>query len=162
VPALKRDLERYLHIARDRLRAAANGRAGAAASGLNRHTGAVVGSARQCLKRSVTPSTATIFPPRWLTRLDRQAKLEIDRFNHAISERFGDRTLLTNAAREPSGSIFDKAADGLRSGEREQLRQAWPLMRVAQKIAAHERTTQALKQAEQLQLGLRQSMALKL
>ena len=41
---------------------------------------------------------------------NREAKAEIDRFNKAIAARFGERTLLTDAAREPSGKVFDKAA----------------------------------------------------
>jgi Ti-type conjugative transfer relaxase TraA len=162
VPALKRDIERYLSI-----RQTASERIEKEEQAF-RHRVSIDIPALSSVARSVLEKVRYAIDSNDLPAAlghalyDRQAKLEIDRFNHAISERFGDRTLLTNAAREPSGSIFDKAADGLRSGEREQLRQAWPLMRVAQKIAAHERTTQALKQAEQLQLGLRQSMALKL
>ena len=69
--------------------------------------------------------------------------------------------MLTNAAREPSGTLFDKAAEGLRPVEREKLREAWPLMRTTQQLAAHERTTQTLKQTEQLRLAQRQGMAWK-
>jgi hypothetical protein len=40
-------------------------------------------------------------------------KSKIDGVNKAIAERFGERTLLTNAAREPSRKLFNKAAYGL-------------------------------------------------
>lgn len=92
---------------------------------------------------------------------NRASKVEIDSFNRAVSERFGERTLLTNSGREPSGGLFDKAAEGLRPGEREKLREAWPVMRTAQQLAAHERTEEALKQAENLRLVHRQSPVLK-
>jgi len=92
---------------------------------------------------------------------DRMAKAEIDGFNQAITERLGERTLLTNAAREPSGKLFDKAADGLARGERQKLAEAWPVMRAAQQIAAHERTVETLKQTENLRLSQRQTPVLK-
>jgi hypothetical protein len=44
---------------------------------------------------------------------------------------------------------------------REQLREAWPAMRTAQRLAAQERTTQALKQAEAERLTQRQGQTLK-
>lgn len=38
--------------------------------------------------------------------------------------RFGELTLLGNAAREPSDALFDTAGVSLRLGERDKLRQA--------------------------------------
>ncbi|RWJ58464.1 MAG: conjugal transfer protein TraA, partial [Mesorhizobium sp.] len=86
---------------------------------------------------------------------------EIDGFNKAIAERFGDRMLLTNAAREPSGKVFQKAAEGLAPGERQKLAQAWPVMRTAQQLAAHERTAETLKQSEGLRQTERQTPVLR-
>ena len=91
----------------------------------------------------------------------REVKGEIDGFNKAIAERFGERTLLTNAAREPSGKVFDKAADGLAPGERQKLAEAWPTMRTAQQLAAHERTAATLKQSENLRQTQRQTPVMK-
>ncbi|WP_040853559.1 Ti-type conjugative transfer relaxase TraA [Phyllobacterium sp. YR531] len=90
-----------------------------------------------------------------------EIKAEIDVVSKAVAERFGERTLLVNAARNPSGSIFDKAAAGLAATEREKLVKAWPVMRTVQQLAAHERTAQTLKQTEKLHLSQRQSQVAK-
>ena len=92
---------------------------------------------------------------------NREARLEIDGFNKAVAERFGERALLTNAAREPSGKLFDTLAKGLQSQEKERLREAWPVMRTAQQLAAQERTAATLKQAEELRLSQRQTPVMK-
>lgn len=92
---------------------------------------------------------------------DKETKLEIDGFNKAVAERFGERTLLTNAAREPSGRVFESMAKGLQPQEKERLQEAWPVMRTAQQLAAQERTAATLKQVEELKLSQRQSPAMK-
>ena len=92
---------------------------------------------------------------------NRETKLEIDGFSTAVTERFGERTLLTNAAREPSGKLFDKLSDSLSHQEKERLKGAWPIMRTAQQLAAHERTTEILRQVEKLRLAQRQTPVLK-
>lgn len=92
---------------------------------------------------------------------NRETKLEIDGFSKAVAERFGERSLLTNAAHEPSGKLLDKMADGLHAQERERLREAWPVMRASQQLAAHERTATALRQAEDLRLVQRQTPVMK-
>ena len=43
-----------------------------------------------------------------------------------------------------------RSATGLNPAQREQLASAWPTMRTAQQLAAHERTAVAVKQAEAL------------
>ena len=88
-------------------------------------------------------------------------KAEIDTFNSAVAERFGERTLLGNAAKPASGAAFEKAAFGMRSGERQKLAAAWPVMRAGQQVAAQERTQQALKESETLRQTQRQSQGLK-
>ncbi|WP_157016844.1 Ti-type conjugative transfer relaxase TraA [Mesorhizobium xinjiangense] len=92
---------------------------------------------------------------------DKMVKAEIDAFNKAVSERFGERTLLSNSAKDATGSTFEKQAFGMAPGERERLASAWPTMRAGQQLAAHERTTQALKDTEALRQSQRQSEALK-
>lgn len=92
---------------------------------------------------------------------DRMAKAEIDAFNKAVSERFGERSLLSNAAKDATGPAFEKQAFGMSPGERQKLAIAWPMMRAGQQLAAHERTTQALKEAEALRQTQRQSQVLK-
>jgi hypothetical protein len=88
-------------------------------------------------------------------------KAELDTFNKAVSERFGERTLLGNSAKAPSGATFDKAAQGMSPGDREKLSTAWPVMRAGQQLAAHERTQQALKQSEAMRQTQTRSQGVK-
>jgi hypothetical protein len=92
---------------------------------------------------------------------DKMVKVEIDAFNKAVSERFGERALLSNSAKDTAGSTFEKQAFGMSPGNREKLAAAWPTMRAGQQLAAHERTTQALKEGETLRQSQRQSQVLK-
>jgi hypothetical protein len=92
---------------------------------------------------------------------DRMVKAELDTFNKAVSERFGERAFLGNAAKEASGPGFEKAAQGMQPGERQKLAAVWPVMRAGQQLAAQERTEQALKQSEALRQSQRQSHGLK-
>ncbi|MET3648625.1 hypothetical protein ABIC60_003277 [Phyllobacterium ifriqiyense] len=85
-------------------------------------------------------------------------KAEIDIFGKAVAERFGEQTLLMNAARHASGSLFDKAAEGLAPAEREKLVKAWPLMRTARQLAAHERAAETLKMTESLRQAQQQQV----
>lgn len=69
--------------------------------------------------------------------------------------------LLTSAAKDTDGSAFGRAAANLSTAEKEKLALAWPIMRAGQQLAAHDRTTQALKETEALRQSQRQSQALK-
>lgn len=82
---------------------------------------------------------------------NRMAKAEIDGFNAAIAERFGDRAFLGINANRPDGPAFDAMAAGLKPAERETLVTAWPAMRAAQKLAAHEKTEQAIKERQAIE-----------
>ncbi len=75
----------------------------------------------------------------------------------AVAERFGERVLLSNSARKPEGQLFEKLAAGLKPEEKDSLKEAWPVIRTAQQLAAHERTTTTLKQVEDLRLAQRQT-----
>ncbi|MEO5755759.1 MAG: Ti-type conjugative transfer relaxase TraA [Mesorhizobium sp.] len=160
-PALKRDIERYL-----RLREAAVQKIEAEEHVL-RHRVSIdipaLSPAAHCVLERVRDAIDRNDLPAALgyALADRMTKAEIDGFNKAVTERFGERTLLINAAREPSGKMFDKAAEGLAPGERQKLAEAWPVMRTAQQLAAHERTTETLKQTENLRLSQRQNPVLK-
>jgi len=160
-PALARDLERYREMRETAtLRLAAEERA-------QRHRvsidiPALSPSARNVLERVRDAIDRNDLPAGLEYALaDKMVKAELDGFNKAIAERFGDRSLLTNAAREPSGKPFEKLAQGLAPQERERLAEAWPVMRAAQQLAAHERTAATLKQVEDLRLSQRQTPALK-
>lgn len=92
---------------------------------------------------------------------DKMVKAEIDTFNRAMSERFGERAFLSEAAKDTSGPVFEKQAFGMPPAGRQELAKAWPIMRAAQQLAAHERTTEGLKQTEALRQSQRQSQVLK-
>lgn len=161
VPALRRDIERYLQV--------------------RQSAGEKIAAEEQTLRRRVSIDIPALSPDayRVFERVrdaidrndlpaalgfavsDREIKTEIDGFNKAVAERFGDRRLLVNDARKPSGKLFDHAAEGMAPTDRQKLAEAWPVMRAGQQLAAHERTTEALKQSENLRLSQRQSPALK-
>ena len=82
---------------------------------------------------------------------NRLVKAEIDGFNAAIAERFGDRAFLGINANRAEGPAFDAMAAGLKPTEREKLATAWPAMRAVQKLAAHEKTEQAIKERQAIE-----------
>lgn len=161
VLALKRDLERYLQMresAVQRHEAEENTqrqRVSIDIPALSPAARAVLERVRDAIDRNDLPAALAY------ALSNRETKLEIDEFNKAVAQRFGERTLLTNAAREPSGKLFDKLAEGLTYQEKERLKEAWPVMRTAQQLAAHERTTETLRQVEELRLAQRQTPVVK-
>lgn len=161
VPALKRDLERYLQMresAVQRHEAEENTlrqRVSIDIPTLSPAARAVLERVRDAIDRNDLPAALAY------ALSNRETKLEIDEFNKAVAQRFGERTLLTNAAREPSGNLFDKLSEGMQQQEKERVKEAWPVMRTAQQLAAHERTTETLRQVEELRLAQRQTPVVK-
>ncbi|RUV66112.1 Dtr system oriT relaxase, partial [Mesorhizobium sp. M5C.F.Cr.IN.023.01.1.1] len=161
LPALKRDIERHLSL-RERVvqkleaeEQAMRLRASIEIPALSPAAQRVLERVRDAIDRNDLPAALGY------AISNREVKAEIDGFNKAIAERFGERMLLTNAAREPTGKVIDKAAEGLKPGERQKLAQAWPVMRTAQQLAAHQRTAEALKQSENLRQTQRQTPTIK-
>ena len=161
VPALRRDLERYLDM---RQKAVANyrleeeghrKRTSIEIPSLSPAAARAIEKIRNAIDRNDLPAAVGF------ALADRMVKAELDSFNRAVSERFGERTLLSNGAKDLSGSIFEKAAQGMSPGEREKLAVAWPLMRAGQQLAAQERTQQALKESEALRQTQSKSLGLK-
>ncbi|MEC9463878.1 MAG: Ti-type conjugative transfer relaxase TraA [Pseudomonadota bacterium] len=161
VPALRRDFERYLQMrenAVQRLQAdeqKLRQRASIDIPALSPAARVVLERVRDAIDRNDLPSALAY------ALSNRETKLEIDGFNKAVTERFGERSLLTNVAREPSGKLFDKLSEGLSHMEKDRLKEAWPIMRTAQQLAAHERTTETLRQVEELRLAQRQTPVVK-
>lgn len=161
IPALGREIERYL-----RLRQAATRRLEADETAL-RHRVSIDIPALSSAARVVLEKVRDAIDRNDLSAAlgfalaDRMAKAEIDGFNKAVSERFGERTLFSNRAGDTEGAVFRKAALGLSAAEREKLSTAWSMMRTAQQLAAHERTVKALKETEALRQSQRQSQVLK-
>ena len=161
VPALKRDLEQYLRMretAVQRLQAdeqVLRQRVSIDIPALSPAAHVVLERVRDAIDRNNLPAAMAY------ALSNRETKTEIDGFNHAVTQRFGERTLLTNAAREPSGKLFDKLSEGMQPEQKERLTEAWPIMRASQQLAAHERTVQTLRQAEDLRLAQRQTPVMK-
>lgn len=160
-PALRRDIERYLlmrEAALNKLTAreqAERQRVSIDIPALSLSAAIVLEKVRDAIDRNDLPAALGF------ALADRVAKAEIDAFNRQVSERFGERALLSIGAKEAQGPAFDKAALGLSAGEKQKLATAWPMLRAGQQLAAHERTTQALKEAETLRQAQRQGLTLK-
>lgn len=92
---------------------------------------------------------------------DGMVKAELERFAKVVSERFGERAFLSNAAKAPEGQLFDRLSAGMNAAQRADLKTAWPTMRSAQQLAAQERTAEALKQTASLQQKQSQGPSLK-
>ncbi|PDT81380.1 Ti-type conjugative transfer relaxase TraA [Sinorhizobium sp. BJ1] len=92
---------------------------------------------------------------------DKMVKAELEGFAKAVAERFGERTFVPLAAKDTSGETFKTITAGLSPGQKAEVQSAWSLMGAVQKLGAHERTTEALKQAETLRQTKSQGMSLK-
>ncbi len=79
-----------------------------------------------------------------------QVNSELSRFSRAVAERFGERTFLGIAARDPNGETFDRVSSQMNLVEKQELRRAWPLLRAIHQLAAYERTSVSMKEAERL------------
>lgn len=76
--------------------------------------------------------------------------LELTRFSQAVTERFGERTFLGISAADPNGETFDRVSSQMNLVQKEELRRAWPLLRAIHRLAAYERTSVSMKEAESL------------
>ncbi|UWU19568.1 Ti-type conjugative transfer relaxase TraA (plasmid) [Rhizobium sullae] len=161
VPALKRDLDRYLKMreaAVQRLEAdekVMRQRVSIDIPALSPAALTVLERVRDAIDRNDLSAALGY------AISNRETKLEIDGFNKAVAARFGERSLLTHAAREPSGKLFDTLSQGLKPEETSRLKEAWPVMRTGQQLAARERTAMSLRQAEDLRLSQKQTPVLK-
>jgi len=161
VPALARDLERYL-----RLRAEAERkfeteeRAARVKVAVDIPT--LSSMARQTLEKVRDAIDRNDLPPALAFSLeDKMVRAELEGFARAVSERFGERSMLANSAKTPDGPTFEKLAAGMNAGQRDELKAAWPTIRAAQQLAAQQRTAEGLKQAEAMRQSQRQGLSLK-
>ncbi|MBL8594590.1 MAG: BID domain-containing protein, partial [Devosia sp.] len=161
VPALRRDLERYLLMREQATRrlvveeAATRQRASIDIPALSPAAETVLAKVRDAIDRNDLPAALGF------ALADRMVKAEIDALNTTVRERFGERALLGNGAMDTGGPAFKAASAGLAPAEQQTLASAWPAMRAAQQLAAHERTVSALKETEALRQTQRQGQVLK-
>ncbi|MBW9054574.1 Ti-type conjugative transfer relaxase TraA [Rhizobium mesosinicum] len=92
---------------------------------------------------------------------DKMVKAELEGFAKAVAERFGERTFLPLAAKDTNGETFKTITAGMSPGQKAEVQSAWSLMRAMQKLVAHERTVEAVKQAETMRQAKGQGMSLK-
>ena len=92
---------------------------------------------------------------------DKMVKAELEGFAKAVSERFGERTFLSLAAKEVNGEAFRRVTEGMNATQRQEVSQAWNTMRTVQQLSAHERSVTALKQADALRQTRMQGLTLK-
>ncbi|NLR97320.1 Ti-type conjugative transfer relaxase TraA [Rhizobium sp. P38BS-XIX] len=157
VPALKRDLEQYLRM-RETVSQRLQTDERASRQRVSIDIPALSSAARLVLDRVRDAIDRNDLPAAMVYALgNRETKLEIEGFNKAVTERFGERTLLSKAAREPSGKLYEELSKGMKPEQKVELKQAWPVMRAAQQLSAHERTVQSLSQAEEQRLTQRQA-----
>lgn len=70
---------------------------------------------------------------------DSLVKGELDAFINAVTDRFGERSLLPAAAGAVDGKMFRVLTAGMDKELQVQMRSAWNLMHTAMQIDAHER-----------------------
>ena len=161
VPALARDIERYLraraageheHEAAER---ATRLRMATDIPALSPAAAGILERVRDAIDRNDLPAALGF------ALSNRETKAEIDAFSKAVSERFGDRALLGLSAKDTRGPTFRALTAGMNPAQTASVKAAWPAMRAAQKLAAHERSTQALTQSETMRLAQRPGLGLK-
>jgi len=92
---------------------------------------------------------------------DRNVKAELEGFARAVSERFGERTFLGIASKDANGETYKSVTSGMNPGQKAEVQTAWNSMRTIQQLSAHERTTEAIRQAETMRHIKSQGLSLK-
>ncbi|UXT85268.1 Ti-type conjugative transfer relaxase TraA [Agrobacterium tumefaciens] len=92
---------------------------------------------------------------------DKMVKAELEGFAKAVTERFGERTFLSFAAKDANGEAFQRVTSGMNAAQKSEVQQAWNTMRTVQQLSAHERSVTALKQTEALRQTKFQGLTLK-
>lgn len=147
-PALARNLERYL-TARADAEHKHETEERAVRFKVSVDIPALSPSARQTLERVRDAIDRNDLPAGLEYALvDKMVKAELEGFAKAVSERFGERSLLPLSAKDASGETFQKLTAGMSPAQRSEVQLAWNSMRTVQQLAAHERTTVAMRQVE--------------
>lgn len=87
--------------------------------------------------------------------IDGKVRAELQRFAEAVATRFGERTLLSLAAKNADGEVFQKLTAGMNQAQKSEVQAAWMAMRTSQQLSAAERLTKGPRQVE----GLRQTQS---
>jgi Ti-type conjugative transfer relaxase TraA len=92
---------------------------------------------------------------------DKMIKAELEGFARAVSERFGERTLLPLAAKDTEGETFRSVTAGMTPGQKAEVQTAWSMMRTSQQLAAHERIVNVARQSETVRQTKAEGLSLK-
>ncbi|WP_338835089.1 Ti-type conjugative transfer relaxase TraA [Bradyrhizobium septentrionale] len=160
VPALARDLERFL-----RLRSEAEHRYEAEERAARLKVAvdipALSPSAKQTLERIRDAIDRNDLPSALEFALeDKMIEAELEGFARAVSERFGERALVGLSAKDADGKVFEAISGGTNAAQKEELKAAWPDLRTAQQLAAQQRTAEAQKEADILRQARRPGLSL--
>lgn len=122
VPALARDLERYLRLRAETERKseaeerAARVKVAVDIPALSPAAKNVLERVRDAIDRNDLPAALA------LSLEDKMVKAELEGFARAVNERFGERSMLANSAKTPDGPTFEKLAAGMSAGQRDELK----------------------------------------
>ncbi|MGY3698928.1 Ti-type conjugative transfer relaxase TraA (plasmid) [Bradyrhizobium barranii subsp. apii] len=160
VPALARDLERFL-----RLRSEAEHRYEAEERAARLKVAvdipALSPSAKQTLERIRDAIDRNDLPSALEFALeDKMIEAELEGFARAVSERFGERAFVGLSAKDADGKVFEAISGGTNAAQKEELKAAWPDLRTAQQLAAQQRTAEAQKEADILRQARRPGLSL--
>lgn len=92
---------------------------------------------------------------------DKTVTAELEGFAKAVCERFGERTFLPLAAKDTNGEAFQRVTADMNAVQKNEVRQAWVMMRTVQQLSAHERTLTAPKASEAMRQTKSQGLTLK-
>jgi hypothetical protein len=92
---------------------------------------------------------------------DKMVKAELDGVARTVSERFGERTFLSLAAKGTDGHVFQSVTADMTRQQKVEVQTAWNSMRTVQQLSVHERTAAALKQSETMRQTKNQGQTLK-
>ncbi|AGB73794.1 MULTISPECIES: Ti-type conjugative transfer relaxase TraA [Rhizobium] len=160
-PALARNLERYLRQ-RTEAEHKYDAEERAVRMKISLDIPALSPAAKQTLERVRDAIDRNDLPAGLENALaDKMVKAELEGFARAVSERFGERTFLPLAAKDMTGQTFQSVTSSMSAGQKAEVQSAWSTMRTVQQLSAHERTTEALKQAETLRQTKSQGLSLK-
>lgn len=161
VPALARDLEAYLQKREDTVQKF-NAEIRAARLKVSIEIPALSDAARQTLERVRDAIERNDLPAGLEYALaDKMVKSELEGFARIATERFGERAFLSLAAKTADGKTFERLSAGMSPAQKTELRSAWNMIRTVQQLAAHERTTMALSQAETMRQTQAKGLSLK-
>lgn len=160
-PALARDLDAYV-AKRSQAASRYEAEERAVRSKLSLDIPALSPSAKQILERVRDAIDRNDLPAGLEYALsDKTVKAELEGFAKVVTERFGERAFLPLAAKTTDGKAFDALSAGMQPAQKSELRSAWDTIRTVQQLAAHERTTVALKQADTLRQTHTRGLSLK-